>query len=210
MSVMKFSPDAPDAIKQVNDLLSYITKAGDIISLSPDQILANYRIIDNLEKTNQSTIFSDNSAMDDLYAVAYASGASKYLMSQGVLQKTDQGYSFHVENPDVFNKLLEKMPISSGDKPNSQPLPPNGYKPNPDPKPLPPNGYKPSPDPKPLPPNGYKPNPDPQPQPQSNTMWYVIGGIILVLVLAIGVYEYKKTSNGSTPVAISYKLKNRY
>ena len=51
---MKFSPDSPDAIKEVNDLLSYITKDGDNISLSPEQILANYLIIDDLEKQNQS------------------------------------------------------------------------------------------------------------------------------------------------------------
>lgn len=157
---MKFSPDSPDAIKEVNDLLSYITKDGDNISLSPEQILANYLIIDDLEKENQSTIFSSNSAMDDLYAIAYAADAIKYLMSEGVLQKTDQGYSFHVEDPDTFQKLMEKLQIS---KPQLNDL-------------APPNGYKPA------------------PVAKSNTMWYVIGGIILALVLVIGGYEYYKRS----------------
>jgi hypothetical protein len=127
---MKFSPDAPDALKQVNDLLSYVSKGGDNISLTPDQILANYRIIDDLEKKNQTTIFSSNSAMDDLYAVAYAAGASKYLLSEGILQKTDQGYSFHVEDPDTFHKLMEKLQISQPYKLTSvavdpQPVPTN-------------------------------------------------------------------------------------
>lgn len=155
---MKFSPDAPDAIKQVSDLLSYVKKGGDNISLSPEQILANYRIIDDLEKQNQSTIFSSNSAMDDLYAVAYAAGASKYLMSEGVLQKTDQGYSFHVEDPDTFQKLMEKLQISKPDKLSTVAAEPQPFE--------------------------YK----------SNTMWYVIGGIILALVLLIGGYEYYKRS----------------
>ena len=69
-----------------------------------NKITANYAIIDKYELNNQTTLFAGDSAIDDLLATAFASGATDYLKSQGFPNSYQQYYM------DDLKSLLNMLP----------------------------------------------------------------------------------------------------
>lgn len=51
--------------------------------LSQEQILANYKVFDQIENGAQTTFFSSNNFVDDTFAVAFCAGASNFLRANG-------------------------------------------------------------------------------------------------------------------------------
>jgi hypothetical protein len=113
----------------INDALRYITGNIQYFNmpstpdqlLSLDQILENYKLLDAIENTSQTTFFARNNTDDDYLAVAFSAGASNFLRANGF----PDIYPYYIDKlQDIATKLPYPVNIDFSSQITPSPAPP--------------------------------------------------------------------------------------